>query len=138
MTLLNAVIILLLVLGVLLAVVLLTRRRKVELQTAAAIHTAPARARAPEPADAEGLATAALRCLEQGDLDRAHKGFQALLLLGLDDGPMSKAEAYVHLGEVYERRGERKKAINMAEKAQELDPEFAPAQELLTRLSAGA
>jgi tetratricopeptide (TPR) repeat protein len=92
----------------------------------------------PAPADAETLATVSRQCLAQGDLDRALKGFRSLLLLPLDAGPITKAEVYLHLGEIHERKGELRKAISMLERALESDPTLAPARELLARLSAGA
>ncbi|MBI5480553.1 MAG: tetratricopeptide repeat protein [Deltaproteobacteria bacterium] len=153
MTLLNTALIGLLVLVFAGGVLLLTRRRDGARKTTptaprgTAGHApveadarppeAAAAAYVPSPGDAEGLLTVARQCLEKGDLERALRGFRALLLLRLDAGPISKAEVYRSLGEIHERLGERNKAINMLERALEAEPTLAGARERLERLSAG-
>jgi len=143
MTALNVVVVLAVVLcALLVAVLLVTRRGDKGRRAPGDAPRAPAPrprpgapALQPSPQDAGAMAAHALRCLEQGNLDGAHTSLQALLLLG-DTGPMSKVEAFLHLAEVYARRGERPKARNMVDKALELDPDLAAAQRMAARLEA--
>lgn len=68
-------------------------------------------------------------------LDRAQKTFRALLLQRLDDSsPITKAEVFYYLGEISHRQGDKKKAIQMLERALDNDKTLTKAQTLLSEL----
>ncbi|MBI5533517.1 MAG: hypothetical protein HY898_12425 [Deltaproteobacteria bacterium] len=70
-------------------------------------------------------------------LDRAAKVFRAMLLQRFDASPpCSKASVFYFLAVTSHLRGEPAKAIQMAERAVDLQPELAEAKSLLARLRA--
>ena len=68
-------------------------------------------------------------------VDRASKTFLALLLQKLDaSSPISKAEVFYYLGDVSHRQGDKKKAIQMLERALDNDKGMDRAKTLLAQL----
>jgi tetratricopeptide (TPR) repeat protein len=87
-----------------------------------------------EPSNAAIRADVALLQVKVGDLDAAQRNLRALLLSSLDATPLTKADVFHQLAIVAERRGERDKAIAMAERALEADPGHIAARELVAAL----
>jgi tetratricopeptide (TPR) repeat protein/DNA-directed RNA polymerase subunit F len=70
-------------------------------------------------------------------VERAAKSFRALLLQRLDDtSPITKAEVFYRLGDISNRQGDPKKAIQNLERAIDNDKELTKAKELLATLKA--
>lgn len=68
-------------------------------------------------------------------VERAAKSFRALLLQRLDDtSPITKAEVFYRLGDISNRQGDPKKAIQNLERAIDNDKELTKAKELLATL----
>jgi len=68
-------------------------------------------------------------------LKRAGNNFRSLLLQKLAaDSLVTKAQVFLHLAQVNEREGDRKKAIQMLERALSNDKNFEPAQQYLDEL----
>jgi tetratricopeptide (TPR) repeat protein len=73
--------------------------------------------------------------LEAGDLKKAQQMYRALLLQKLDDkSPITKAEVFMHLGQVHEKLGENSKAIQMYDRAVQSDDSLELAKERLAQL----
>lgn len=109
-----------------------------------------------EPGNVKVLAALGKLALELGDLEKAQRAFRAMLLQRLEpsshtssasesssmhnpfrsqaETPMSKADVFFALGEIHHRLGERAKAINMLERAVDVDPRHGSAQALLREL----
>ena len=74
-------------------------------------------------------------CYKAGDFDRAQKTFRALLLQRLDaNAGISKADVYFYLGDTYRQQNDKPKAINMLEKALEVEKGHARAAALLAQV----
>ncbi|MEZ4225660.1 MAG: tetratricopeptide repeat protein [Polyangiaceae bacterium] len=73
--------------------------------------------------------------LQAGDMKKAQQMYRALLLQKLDDhSPITKAEVFMHLGEVHEKLGENSKAVQMYERAVQSDANLEQAKERLSAL----
>jgi tetratricopeptide (TPR) repeat protein len=73
--------------------------------------------------------------LDAGDLEKAQKTFRALLLQRLDEkSPITKADIFFYLGDISNRQGDKKKAIQMLERAVENDASLQKARDLLAEL----
>jgi tetratricopeptide (TPR) repeat protein len=71
----------------------------------------------------------------KGHVKDAGNAFRALLLQRLDaDAPVTKADVFYHLAEVSKREGDKRKAIQMAERALSNDKELTKARELVAEL----
>ncbi len=80
----------------------------------------------------------AILAFESKDWERAQKTFRALLLQKLDENSgISKAEVFFYLGEVAVVQDDTPRAIQMLERALEVDPAFSRAVERLSSLRAG-
>lgn len=88
-----------------------------------------------EPGNIQVLKELGEVALQTGDLKKAQQMFRALLLQKLDDkGPITKAEVFMHLGDVHTRLGEKDKAVQMLERAIQTDPSLERAKELLAQV----
>ncbi len=73
--------------------------------------------------------------LQQSDWEKARRIYRAMLLANLDPSAgVSKADVYLHLGEIHEKLGEGPKAIGMYERGLELDGTHARLKEALGRV----
>jgi tetratricopeptide (TPR) repeat protein len=73
--------------------------------------------------------------VQLADYKKAQQMFRALLLQKLDkDSPITKAEVFMHLGDVHIRLGETQKAIQMLERAVQTDDSLERAKELLAQV----
>ncbi len=90
-----------------------------------------------EPGNVNVLRELGAVSIDVGDLKRAQQMFRALLLQKLDDqGPITKAEVFLNLGDVHLRLGEKQKAVQMLERAVQTDASLARARELLAQAKA--
>ena len=71
-----------------------------------------------------------------GELDVALGALRAITL-SKEDGPMSKAQAFLMQARIAHQRGEGRRALLWARKAKSEDPELAEAQEFLADLGEG-
>ncbi len=87
------------------------------------------------PGSIEILRDLGILALENNDLERAHKTFQALLLQRFDSTTViTKGEVFFYLGEVNLKQGNKAKAVQMLERAIESEPSLDRAKEMLTSL----
>jgi tetratricopeptide (TPR) repeat protein len=90
-----------------------------------------------EPGNVQVLKRLGEVALELGDTKRAQQMFRALLLQKLDENsPISKAEVFMHLGEVHDKLGEKSKAVQMLERAIQTDGNLEAAKKRLAELKA--
>lgn len=88
-----------------------------------------------EPGNISVLHKLGTVALAAGDMKKAQQMFRALLLQKLEaDSPITKAEVFLHLGEVHEGLGEKSKAVQMYERAVQSDDNLARAKEKLAAL----
>lgn len=71
--------------------------------------------------------------MNRGDYDTAIKALQLVTLLK-EDCPMSRAEAYLLQGKIFEARGDKRKAALLAKRALTADGDYEPAREFLNSL----
>jgi tetratricopeptide (TPR) repeat protein len=71
--------------------------------------------------------------MDRGDYDTAIKALQLVTLLK-EDCPMSRAEAYLLQGKIFEARGDKRKAALLAKRALTADSEYTEAREFLNSL----
>ena len=58
------------------------------------------------------------------DWEKARRIYRSMLLQNLDPaGGVTRADVYLHLGEIHEKLGEGPKAVGMYERGLELDPQ---------------
>lgn len=87
------------------------------------------------PGSVEVLRDLGVLALENNDLERAQKTFQALLLQRLDASTaISKGEVFFYLGEVNMKQGNKAKAMQMLERAIENEPSLDRAKVMLSSL----
>jgi tetratricopeptide (TPR) repeat protein len=91
-----------------------------------------------EPGNVHVLKKLGEVAFEARDYKKAQQMFRALLLQKLDDSsPITKAQVFMHLGEVHEQLGERDKAIQMLERALQSDDKLQAARERIAVLKSG-
>jgi predicted Zn-dependent protease len=69
----------------------------------------------------------AVLSMERNDLDMATKALQLVTLLK-DEGPMSRAEAYLRQAIIADQKGDPRKAVLLAKRALNADPNYEPAR----------
>jgi tetratricopeptide (TPR) repeat protein len=80
--------------------------------------------------NAEICSEVGLRALELGELELGARAFRAVTLIKTP-GPISRALAYQHLGEIAQRQGDSKRAVAFLKRAVTEDPELQTAKALL-------
>jgi tetratricopeptide (TPR) repeat protein len=71
----------------------------------------------------------------QSEWDKARRIYRAMLLANLDPSAgVTKADVYLHLGEIHEKLGEGPKAVGMYERGLELEANHARLKEALGRV----
>ena len=87
----------------------------------------------------------ALVAMTTGQLDLAQRALRTVTMLKVVPGqgtsilaslPMSKAVAYLHLGEIARQQGDKKRALLMAKRAVDDDPTLEEAKALVEALHA--
>jgi tetratricopeptide (TPR) repeat protein len=79
----------------------------------------------------------ALRAMEADHFELANRALRAITLLK-QPGPMSKALAYQHMGEIARKQGDAKKAMTLLNRALAEDPSLEGARALVNALERGA
>ena len=69
----------------------------------------------------------AVLAMERNDLDMATKALQLVTLLK-DEGPMSRAEAYLRQAIIADQKGDPRKAVLLAKRALNADPSYEAAR----------
>jgi tetratricopeptide (TPR) repeat protein len=88
-----------------------------------------------EPGNVQVLKELGEVSVQVADYKKAQQMFRALLLQKLDkDSPITKAEVFMHLGDVHMRLGETQKAVQMLERAVQTDDSLERAKELLAQV----
>jgi tetratricopeptide (TPR) repeat protein len=73
--------------------------------------------------------------MTQADWEKARRIYRAMLLANLDPAAgVSKADVYLHLGEIHEQLGEGPKALGMYERGLELEADHSRLKEALGRV----
>ncbi len=87
-----------------------------------------------DPAHAQTLESLGRLHLAAGDWEKARGIYRKMLLQNLDPAAgVTKADVYLHLGEIHEKLGEAPKAIGMYERGLELDGAHKALREALAR-----
>jgi tetratricopeptide (TPR) repeat protein len=76
----------------------------------------------------------AVLAMERDDLEMATKALQLVTLLK-EDGPMSRAEAYLRQATIAVRKGDDRKAVLLAKRAMSADPNYEPARKFVEKHS---
>ena len=64
--------------------------------------------------------------MNHSDWEKARRIYRSMLLQNLDpNSGVTRADVYLHLGEIHEKLGEGPKAVGMYERGLELDPNHA-------------
>ena len=74
---------------------------------------------------------------ELGELDLALNALRAVTLSKSEDGPMSRAEAFLMQAKIAHQKGEGRRALLWARKAKSEDPQLEEAQAFLEQLGDG-
>ncbi len=72
----------------------------------------------------------AVLAMERDDLEMATKALQLVTLLK-EDGPMSRAEAYLRQATIAEKKGDERKAVLLAKRALSADANYGPARDFI-------
>lgn len=76
----------------------------------------------------------AVLAMERDDLEMATKALQLVTLLK-EDGPMSRAEAYLRQATIAEKKGDERKAVLLAKRALSADANYEPARKFVEQHS---
>jgi tetratricopeptide (TPR) repeat protein len=89
-----------------------------------------------DPQNGQVCADVGMRAMELEQLDLANRALRAVTLLK-SPGPMSKALAYQHMGEIARKQGDPKRAVQLLRRALAEDPSLEGARTLIDAIERG-